>query len=203
MANESDEIKHTRQYLFALIEKCATCLCSRYAKKVAALLLTLLFASSAEARFNEDEVRAAYLFHIIKYIEWPKSDKQVTDKSVSICVLFNKPQRSNHSVFQLQGKESVKGILNVIPLDQEKPKNGCEILYVEKLDKRELMASIEKYGHAKTLIVTSEEQTFYDVAMVGLLRVKDNIRIFVNLPRALAKEFHFSSQLLEVAEVTK
>lgn len=201
MANESEELKPARQTFLASILKCSLIMCPRDVKRLLILLWLALCVSTVEARFNEDEVRAAYLFHIIKYIDWPKPDK--SDNTITICVLFNKSTRKSHSVFQLQGKKSVKGELDIVPLDEKKPKKGCEVIYAEKADKKQLMTSIDQYGQAKTLVVTSEAQTYDDVAMIGLLRVKDNIRIFVNLPRVSAKELHISSQLLEVAEVTK
>jgi hypothetical protein len=159
------------------------------------LLLAFLLPGAAGGQALEHEVKAAYLFRFLSFIEWPASAFTRPDASLAIGVLGADevlaelraivPGRMVHgravSVQRLQSGESVAGL---------------HVLFVG----RGAGAQLAKLGQGRPLLVVSEmESGLEQGAVVNFVRTEERVRFEVALDNAEQRNLKISSRMLAVA----
>jgi hypothetical protein len=153
-----------------------------------------LRAQSALQR--EYEIKAAYLYNFIKYVDWPSYGDTIT-----IGVLGGNPFGS--ALAPLNGK-MVKGRRLVVrQLDSVRDAQRCQIIFVSSSEKPRLQEIFESLRSARVLTV-GETQGFADGGgIINFIEENNKVRFEINAEAARRTGLNISSELLKLAKLVK
>lgn len=158
------------------------------------LLLDLAPVRPAHAESRDDRsVRAAYVFNLMKYVEWPSPQKELV-----IGVIGD---TATGEVLQtmLGGRTSDGRTLRVVlsPADEELV--HCSLLYIAEPDEKEIRRTLQKVRGTGVLTVGETDLFVRAGGMVSLVNTGDHIQIEVNLEAAQGAGIRISSRVLNLA----
>jgi len=165
-----------------------------------ALLLLLLSGSASSALTDaierEQKIKAAYLYHLAQFIDWPESHALKTSQHINICSPGSSPF-SNYLQNLAQRKAKGREI-HLMEVGKTSITTSCNIIFFDT--NSELSAQmLEKYA-ANGTITVGEQQTFIDRGgLIALPTVENHVRLLINFDKAKATGLYISANLLEVA----
>jgi hypothetical protein len=145
---------------------------------------------------REYEIKAAYLYNFIKYVDWPSYGDTIT-----IGVLGGNPFGT--ALAPLNGK-MVKGRrLLIKELDSLHDAQTCQIIFVSSSEKQRLQEIFENLKFARVLTV-GETQGFADGGgMINFVEENNKVRFEINADAARRTGLNISSELLKLAKLVK
>jgi hypothetical protein len=163
-------------------------------RRVPVLLLLLLAAPlGAQDVSVEYQVKAAYLFNFVKFVEWPT---RPAIAPIAICVAGRNP-------FGQVLSDTVRGeTVNGRPLAARiilEPESDCDVLFVPRGSPA--MAYLRAVSGLPTLTV-GEEEDFIGLGGIISLRLEGtNVRFTINPDAAERSKLRISSRLLRLARI--
>ena len=169
------------------------------------LLLVLIHMIMAEPCFarSEQEIKAAYVYHFIKFVQWPSGYQQ---PSLNICTLDDTP--IVRRLEPLAGQRLNNQTIRVTPLsshdkDIQKTIANCTVTYIGRLN-ADRLTSILPWLAKQTTLTISDIEGFADKGgMIEFVKLGDLIRFDINLKQAKEANLFISSKLLELAHSVK
>lgn len=145
---------------------------------------------------REYEIKAAYLYNFIKYVDWPSYGDTIT-----IGVLGYDPFGT--ALAPLNSKV-VKGRRLVIRhFDSVREAQQCQIIFVSSSEKQRLQEIFESLRFARVLTV-GETQGFADGGgIINFIEENNKIRFEINAEAARRTGLNISSELLKLARLVK
>jgi hypothetical protein len=164
-----------------------------------ALSLTLLASGSGAQPRTEAEVKAAYLYTFIRFIEWPAARSEPT---FSICVLGADPFGAVLDT-TLAGT-AVRG-RKVVPrrLAGAADAAGCHVLFISTSEDRQLAGIVTALGRGSVLTVSDIPGFVGRGGMIGFHIADNRVRFQVDLQPARSAGLTMSSDLLRVASAVR
>lgn len=157
--------------------------------------LLLLFALPAPAQpQNELAVRAAFVYNLTKYVEWPRPSS-----SLLIGVVGDGPM--GDTLKQLAGKTSESRAIKVVISPSDEAITKCNVLYISYQSPKKIKVVLDKVRRSNVLTVGEVESFAKEGGIVGLVTVGDHVQIQVNLETAQENQLKISSRLLNLATV--
>jgi len=164
------------------------------------LLLFLLSFSAAsalpDANEREQKIKAAYLYHLAQFIDWPETHALKTSPHITICATGNSSfsdYLQNLSQRKAKGRE-----IQLVEVSKTTIATSCNILFLDS--NNELPPQVlERYAINGTITV-GEQQAFIDHGgLIALPTVENHVRLLINFDKAKASGLYISANLLEVA----
>jgi len=172
-----------------------------------AMLLTLCLANSTSnasaegAVAREYEIKAAYLYNFIKYIDWPAQGLPTGSDTITIGVIGGNP--FGPALAPLNGK-MVKGrklvIKEAVRLE-DLP--SCQIVFVSPSEAQRMQEILNASNEAKVLTVSEVEGFAARGGIINFIEERNKVRFEINAEAAKRKGFVISSELLKLAKVVK
>ena len=168
-----------------------------FLKKLLALFLAVPLCASGQAL--EHEVKAAYLFRFLPFVEWPQSSFLRPDSPIVIGVLGDEAVLEElrgivpGRVVQGRPVAAVR-----IPLDDRQGASlaGVHVLFVG----REASAQLGRLGPTRGILLVSDAERGLDQgAVVNFVRAEGRVRFEVAVDAAERRELTISSRMLAVA----
>lgn len=196
------------------------------------ILLAALFAAPAMAtdsqQDREYQVKAAFIYNFIKFIEWPKEPsaekpkQKAADAGKTITIVIvgehqfdkafdpiikKKIRGSKLIVKQVPGPEQFKqkaGNKNRY-LAEYREKYGktlkkCEVLFICSSEKRHVKELVSITKDNSTLTVSEMDGFLASGGIINFVTEKSKVRFEINLAAAQKKKLKISSQLLRLAK---
>jgi len=163
-----------------------------------ALLLSFLLAAPAFSQLqDESAVRAAFVFNLTKYVEWPHSSSELIIGFVG--------EGSMGEVLQkmLAGKTSESRSIRVLLSPSEEQLPQCNILYIAYSSPKKVRPVLEKLRKKSVLTVGDDYSFALNGGMVGLVRTGDHIQMMINLEVAQQSGLKISSRVLSLAAIVR
>lgn len=169
----------------------------RLARLVLFGFLVAFAPSSARAKL-EHEVKAAYLFKFLSYVEWPPS---VLDEGATIIIdVLGADEVRNELRGIVLDREAQGHPIEVRETSPEESPVGAHVLFID----RSAAAELPKVaGQPGVLLVTEFEGALEEGAMINLVRVGDRIRFEVAPETARRAGLHIPSRVLALAHYVK
>ncbi len=164
------------------------------------ILNTILLSlwSSGWARATTDyEIKAAYLYNFVKFVQWERSAHALSPE-LNLCILGRHPFRD--VLAPLNQRKVQNRTIHIRYLDDERQMMECHVLFVSYSERKQLDDILSLADQAKALTVSDIRGFVRDGGIIGFVTVGNVIRFEVNLVSARASEIHLSSKLLELAE---
>ena len=171
----------------------------RLALKVGRMLLILLLiaagvvphASAAAEKDLEAKVKAAYLFHLTKFVDWPA----LPPNEIRICIL------GSEAVGGMMGDIANRMVRNrplKIEVDVITDPAQCQVMFIGRSEKR-LSELVKRLHGANVLTVSDLEDFARRGGMVGFFADAGKLRLEINPENARAGNLRISAKLLELA----
>lgn len=172
--------------------------------RTAILLFGFLFAFEFSVRAQQNfapteyQLKAAYLYNFVKFVEWPTQAFESVTSPIVIKV-FGK------NVFGDNLEKAVRDkVINHHPLqfkiaDSPAEATNCQVLFISASEKKHFPEILEAL-HGKSILTVSESDHFIkDGGMINFVIVDRRIRFQINNRAARQAGLIISSELLSLA----
>jgi hypothetical protein len=159
--------------------------------------------AQAQSPPSEYEIKAAFLYNFVKFVDWPSQALPETSDTVTVCVLSDDP--SWGALESIRGK-TVKGrrlsIRRIEPL-KEKEVQSCHVLFMSSSEEKRLPEVMQHLHGSSVLTVGEMERFIQSGGIINFVIEKNKIRFEINLTGAEQARLKLSSQLLSLAKVVR
>lgn len=153
-------------------------------------------AQAASVASSEYQVKAAFLYNFMKFVEWP-ADGASSPATICLGILGRDP--FDDALEAVKGK-SAKGRKVVVhhfrSIEEVK---GCDLLYICASEKGSLSRILKVAQNTRMLTVADQDGFCEAGGMINLVFVKNRVGFEVNLAAASRAKLRISSQLLKLA----
>ena len=173
------------------IRSCAAaCLC-------VAVGLASTRAAAEPGDFQEYEVKATFLFHLAKFVEWP--DAPPSSIRFELCVVGNDPFGSLIDFFQgrdVHGRELV-----VTRLTTGSPLDSCNLAFVGTTETQREISLLARARLARVLTVGESSQFTRHGGIVRFFVYENQVHLEINATAAKASGLSISGKLMSLADI--
>jgi hypothetical protein len=167
---------------------------SRFA--LALFLFAGFGAQSCRAELTELQIKSAYVFNFIKFVEWPVEAVKRGSR-INLCVIGNDELRT--SLASLNGRKAGEYEIRTIPHTGNEILSACHVLYIGEHEQRRLVPIIKSLGDAPVLTISDIPGFAERGGGIGLINRNDKMLFEVNLASTRKAELRLSSQMLNLA----
>jgi hypothetical protein len=148
----------------------------------------------ATATRREDELKAAYLFNFVKFVEWPSAAGAV----ITLCFVGGDGIRDALAA-GTAGKKVANRPVQVRRLVQAQSAEGCSLLYLDAATLSENGSMLPRAAAMYVLTVSDIGEFTRNGGMIGLFTESNRLRFNVNVDNIRRARLRISSSLLELA----
>jgi hypothetical protein len=165
------------------------------------ILLGGVFAAQLRAQaFKEYDVKAAFLYHLAQFVEWPPEAFPAAEDPLVIGVLGEDP--FGKALDEIAQDEVVKNRkLKVERYHSMEEIKTCHILFISQSEAGRLDQIFSSLKQRKILTVGDTEGFAQRGGIVRFITEKNKIRLRINIDAAKAVSLTISSKLLRAAEL--
>jgi hypothetical protein len=160
------------------------------------LLLAGAFSRPCHAELSEVQVKSAYVYNFIKFVEWPASVLKAGNK-IRLCVIGNDNLLA--SLTALDGRRVGEYEIQVVPHTGNGTLNTCNVLFIGEQEQRHLIPIIKSLGEAPVLTISDIPGFAERGGSIGLLNRNDKMLFEVNLASTRKADLRLSGQMLNLA----
>jgi len=162
------------------------------------LTLLLFFVPAAHGQLHDERaVKAAFVFNLTKYVEWPQPGSEV------VIGFMGEAQTGEMFQKMLDGKSSGSRAIRVLLFPSDQDLVRCSILYIADPSAKRIRAVLEQVRGKDVLTVGDTELFVRAGGMIGLITVGERVQIEVSLEVAQESKLKISSQLLSIATLVR
>lgn len=159
-----------------------------------------MHSSAQPVATHEYQLKAAFLFNFLQFVDWPASAFAGPEDALSICVLG--PDPFGTDLDAVIADEHVAGrrisVQRVAGVDAVA---GCHLLFVNLRSQQQLRSALERLK-GQPILTVSDATPFANMGgMIEFVTQNDRIRLRVNLRAAAEAQLRLSSKLLRRSEI--
>ncbi|HNT69225.1 MAG TPA: YfiR family protein [Syntrophorhabdaceae bacterium] len=165
------------------------------------LALSFFSASGEEKTVSEYEVKAAFLYNFVKFVDWPDGSQGEGKGVVNVCMFGSGP--IDRELARLKDKV-VKGRRFAVKYTGSTEEfRGCHMLFICSSEKGRLQEALKAVKRKGILTVGDTEGFARKGVIINFYFEDKKIRFEINLDAAREAQFSISSQLLRLARIVK
>jgi hypothetical protein len=170
--------------------------------RVTALLLVMLILMASPSRcqtqgHSEYQVKAAFLYNFVKFVEWPAGSGKQTGP-IALCVLGKDPF-DGELARAVDGKSLDGRPLTIRRINDAAAAQSCQVLFVSASEAARASEITKKVAGWSILTVGDTEQFWEHGVMIGLLMDGQKVRFRINRGAAERASLKISSKLLQLS----
>ncbi|NKB35339.1 MAG: DUF4154 domain-containing protein [Pseudomonadales bacterium] len=156
--------------------------------------------SHAQASFDEEDIKAAFLYNFADFISWPYDGSgSVNRSSLNYCVLSEATvQRSLRSL--LTQEENATLQRNYVFVSDRTELEDCDLVFLGEGDSS-YFDELAALAASEVLTVGDHSEFLAEGGMIQLSREQDRIQVIINLDLVNQSGFQVSSQLLRLVNI--
>lgn len=176
--------------------------CLPYSVPILLLLVCLIVrAEPACADSEEHQVKAAMIYNMIRFMDWPEDALPSAAPQFRICVAGKGGLGT--AVERLQGKQVKGKTVTVQQISHASAAAGCQVLVLSDPDRTVTAALLDK-TRSNTVATVAESAGFArSGGMVGFVLQNGKVRFEINPAAAQRHRIRVSAQLLKLAQVVQ
>ena len=169
----------------------------RLATTVSVVCVLAVAPALASESSEEAQVKAAFVFNFLKFVEWPKEARSTAPRSIRLCIIGNRPLDGNLDL--LAGRNLGGRVIQIINKASPASDSPCHIAYIADTD-TSFLKDLQRMAPDVPTLTISDQRGFIDQGGMIELRIIDGkVRFDINLLAARAANLQLSSQLLQLA----
>jgi TonB family protein len=146
---------------------------------------------------DERAVRAAYVFNLTKFVEWPPEKNELR------IGFFGSTETGEFLRKMLDGRTSESRQIHMILFPSDDELQKCSMVYIADSQKKKVRATLDKLGYRNIVTVGETDWFALDGGMVGLVKVGEQIQMQVNLEATQRAGVKMGSHLLNLAVLVR
>lgn len=151
---------------------------------------------------HEYEIKAAFLYNFVKFVEWPSEALPETSNIITVCVLGDDlPVEALESI---RGK-TVRGrnlaVRRIRPIKDIA--SSCHVLFISSSEESRLPQVMQDIHGSSVLTVGEMERFISSGGIINFVIEKNKVRFEINPISAERARLKLSSQLLNLARVVR
>src|SRR5690242_17603909 len=150
---------------------------------------------------GEYQVKAAMIYNIAKFVDWPADTFSSDRAQISVCILGKSPFGA--ALDTLQGKTVRGRQLVVRQVERADDIVACHILFISESEKRALPAILSGLKQQSVLTVSELPRFAQAGGMVNFVEQEGKVRFEINLEAAQQARLKISSQLLKLSKIVR
>jgi hypothetical protein len=158
-----------------------------------------LHAQSAVQR--EYEIKAAYLYNFIRYIDWPADTLPPAGGTITIGIIGDSP--FGPAIDPLKGKQIKGCTLAVKSIVAGKDMDQCQIVFICPSEKGRLPEILGQLKETRALTVSEIEGFATQGGIINFISERNKVRFEINPEAARRTGLNVSSELLKLARLVK
>jgi hypothetical protein len=179
-------------------------LCGRWVAFLAALLLAAYFPPANRAAYadqspTEYQVKAAYLFNFLKFVEWPE-DPSADPHAKWVIGFVGESPVGGELARLVEGKNVLGRDLQVTKFQAGDNLRGCNILFISESEKKHLPSILATLRGSSVLTVADMDSFIESGGMVQLLVEGARVRVTIDVGATGRGRLRVSSKLLALAQ---
>jgi YfiR/HmsC-like len=165
----------------------------------AALSAALIFFQAvAYAQVAEYDLKAAFVYNVALFTDWPADSFDDKDNLFNFCVAGTDPFGT--SLDSLLVKLLKQRKINVVRMGKNSTVTHCHILFIPATENQRAEMILKEIKNANTLTVSEDNSTFKKGTMLNLSIIDNKLRFQVNMDAVSAAKLSISSKLLRLAD---
>jgi len=157
-----------------------------------------LFAQEYES--SEYDLKAAILFNLVKFVEWPPTSYPDARAPTVVCTLGKEP--FGPALDRFASGNSASGRRFVVRrLRDEEDSHGCHLVYISSSERKLLPEILKSLEGSHVLTVGETEQFAVHGGMVQLTMENKQVHFTINLGVASREELRIRSGLLALSKI--
>ena len=157
-------------------------------------------AAGQEESVDEYKLKAAMLYNLTNFVEWPDSAYPDRQAPIVLCILGQDPFAT--SLVSTIPKETDNGRPMVMRhLQSDKETRGCHILYISSSERKTAEHVFSTLNGSSTLTVGEMTQFAARGGIIQFSMEDQHVRFDVNLEAASRAGLRISSKLLALAQI--
>ncbi len=151
---------------------------------------------------GEYELKAAMLYNLMRFVEWPPSAYPDPQAPILLCILGRDPFGS--SLTSIVSKQTLNGRPVLIRYPQNgKEVRGCHVLYISSSERKTTAQIFSTLKGSSVLTVGEMTQFAAHGGMIQFSLEDQQVRFDINLNAASRAKLKISSRLLVLARIVK
>lgn len=166
------------------------------------IVMNLLIPKAAlgQDSAGEYELKAAMLYNLTRFVEWPASAYADAQAPTVLCILGRDP--FGDALTSLAAKQTGSGrTVQIRHAPNDKETSGCHVVYISSSERKNIAQIFEVLKGANVLTVGEMTQFAARGGMVQFSLEEKQVRFEVNLDAASHAEMKISSRLLVLARI--
>jgi hypothetical protein len=169
-----------------------------------ACALALLLGSApvcAADTLTEVQVKAAYLFNFVKFVEWPAEAFATPQAPLVLCIASGDGLRGAFAAIdgkQVQGRQLQ--VRRGVKADEVK---ACHVLFVPESEERATPEHLRRVGTLPVLTVGEHDGFAASGGVIGFVIRDDRVQFEINPDAANRADLKVSSRLLQLATIVR
>lgn len=169
--------------------------------------LGLAHAFAPEAAVGQDsageyELKAAMLYNLTRFVEWPPSAYANPQASTVLCILGRDP--FGDSLASLAANSDPGGRpMEIRHLANDRGIRGCQVVYISSSERKRIVQILSTLKGSSVLTVGEMAQFAAHGGMIQFSLEEKQVRFEINLDAASEADLKISSRLLVLARVVK
>ena len=149
---------------------------------------------------SEQEVKAAFLYNFVRFVNWPEGTLPQSDKSFIIGLLGGDPLAPALASI-IEGKTINGRRLIIKRFRSIRDLNTCQILFIGSSGKTQFQQILTRVKNLPVLTVADTDGFAAAGGMINFIIVKKKIRFEINQQAAEKVKLKISSKLLKLAKI--
>jgi hypothetical protein len=155
--------------------------------------------STDEASYKESQVKAAFIYNFVKFIEWPDEVWESPTAPVKLCIWGN--SALDGALQALRDEPAKNRKIQVLYVQKVQQVAKCHVLYIGGVEAHALRQIIGQTKKQHLLTVSDMEGFAGSGGVIGLFLAKGRMRFAINVGAARAAGLRISSQLLNLGKI--
>jgi hypothetical protein len=167
-----------------------------------ALAVSAQPASAQRDQVGEYELKAAILYNLSRFVEWPPSAYADSQAPTVLCILGQDP--FGDSLKTLGQKQDANGRpVSIRRLKNENGMRDCHVLYISTSERKSVTQILSSLKGSNVLTVGEMSQFAVQGGIIQFTLEDKQVRFEINLDAASRMTLKISSRLLVLAQIVK
>ncbi len=159
-------------------------------------------AGAQEDSVDEYKLKAAMLYHLTQFVEWPGSASLDRHSPINLCILGQDPF-ANSLASVIPTENDTGRFVHVRHLQSDAEIPGCHILYISSSERKVTARIFSALKGCSTLTVGEMTQFAEHGGMIQFSLEDQHVRFDINVDAASRVGIKISSKLLALAQIVK
>ena len=172
---------------------------------IGVILLFCARAAIADSEtYPEHEVKAAFMYNFLKFIDWPEEKVLDEDNTMNIFVVGDYPECKTFRDIQEKSSEGnpvrIRIFKSYEQMGDPNVLKECHLLFICKSEKKHVTEILKIVKDSNVLTVSEYEGFLEAGGMINFVEYNEKLRFEVNMPAATEAGLKLRSKLLKLAK---